>query len=217
MGVEVGLREIAWVDWVARGGLACGGPTGIPTLEMRPITLAPFHAAGQGAAGLRVGSAEGGGEMGGGRTAVGLGHAVDQRGAWGSGKVIGTLATDLRTNTRDVYDCIQFYFKCVDFDRSKLVEHVDHQHWVASLKGKPDALSWSWIRGKLPEGRAAPRRKVRRRTYTRQVQGYCNRRIGKEWTKANQQKIEHYLGYADDPDSIDPDAAVERGDKDEWT
>ena len=143
--------------------------------------------------------------------------AIYQRGAWGSGKVIGTLATDLRTNTRDVYDCIQFYFKCVDFDRSKLVEHVDHQHWVASLKGKPDALSWSWIRGKLPEGRAAPRRKVRRRTYTRQVQGYCNRRIGKEWTKANQQKIEHYLGYADDPDSIDPDAAVERGDKDEWT
>lgn len=144
--------------------------------------------------------------------------SIYQKGAWGSGKVISRLANDLMTNTRDVYDCIQFYYRCVDYDRKKLVKHVDHVNWLNSLGSSAKRQTWSWIRKKLPENSSAPKKKPRRRANSFQIRDFLNRRVGDVLTLRDVRKIEFYLGYRDDPDEIDPAPQIESDEEeDPWT
>jgi len=145
--------------------------------------------------------------------------SIYQKGAWGSGKVIGRIANDLMTNTRDVYDCIQFYYRCADYDRKQLVEHVDHRNWINSLGSRAKDQTWSWVRKRLPETPTAPKKKPRRRANSFQVRDFLNRRVGEVLTLRDVRKIEFYLGYVDDPDRIDPIVEFETDEDEEepWT
>lgn len=141
-----------------------------------------------------------------------------QRNQHGAGKIISRIATDLDTNTRDIYDCIQFYFRCYDYDVRQIGEHDNHHSWVNSLEGVGKHISWSWIRQRLPEGKEAPPAPIKKRKpQVNKLLQYGEDRVGQVWSSEDQERLIFLLGVTEaDPDEISPTAAVQRAGEEEW-
>ena len=141
---------------------------------------------------------------------------------WGAAKIVKSVASDLHTNPRDIYDCLQFYFRCYDYDQAKQVEHQGPDGWLSSLQGMGGHVSWNWVRKQLPESTKAPKVTRKGKGSYRNAMGFARAREGKVWTDEDTEGLGETLGIKEEPEKpaveIDPELDVVRGPakNDDW-
>lgn len=138
-----------------------------------------------------------------------------ERYQWGAAKIIKSVAGDLDTNPRDIYDCLQFYFRCYDYDLAKGIEHRGPDPWLGSLQGMGKHVSWNWVRKRLPESTRAPKATRKGKGSYRNAMGFARAREGKTWTTLDTNGLAETLGVVSEESKtaveIDPELDVVRG------
>lgn len=146
-----------------------------------------------------------------------------ERHQWGAAKIVKQIAEDLNTNSRDIYDCMQFYFRCLDYDHAKKLEHTGPDNWLNQLPGMGKHVSWNWVRKQLPENPKAPKKISRSKGSYRNALSYAKAREDTLWTPENTAELSAKLGVTEDEEevrvAVDADLEVVRGEQkeDDWT